>query len=189
MGVRTRQLRTAAVLAPCARRNKGAANDAAKRRALLRRADANGHQRRIRGTRYRAAGRAPFAEELRLITRRPAIGGDQDFVVLALHRASRNTVRTDHPDARAGRTRWTFFALWTRGSRRPGRAPPHLHRLWVPEVRADPDRLAGLYHRRSSEQRHCQRQMRHAHRCILPRKTAAISRLEDQTRQLGARTD
>src|SRR5206468_12928539 len=77
---------------------------------------------RIRGTRYRAAGRAPFAEELRLIARRPAIGCDQNFVVLALHRASRNAVRTNDPDARARRTRWTFFALWTWGSRRLGRA-------------------------------------------------------------------
>ena len=150
MGVRARQLRTAAVLAPCARRNKGAANDAAKRRTLLRRADANGHQRRIRGTRYRAAGRASFTEKLRLIARRSAIGRDQDFIVLALYRASRNAVRTDHPDARAGRTRWTFFALWTRGVPAARAGPPHLHRLWDPGARADLDRLAGPYHRRLS---------------------------------------
>ena len=72
---------------------------------LLRRSDANRDQRsvgrRTRGT----AGRPSFAEELRLISGRAAIGRHQDFVVLALHRATRHAIRFDHPDAWAGRTR------------------------------------------------------------------------------------
>jgi len=46
---------------------------------LLRRADANCDQRRIQSTWHRAAGSASFAEKLRLIARRAAVSGNQDF--------------------------------------------------------------------------------------------------------------
>src|SRR6516162_5121569 len=75
------------------------------------RGSANHDQRRIRTAWHWTAGSASFAEELRLIARGAAIGGDQDFVVLALHRAPRSAIRSDHSDARAGRACRTFFTL------------------------------------------------------------------------------
>jgi len=110
MGVRARQFRTVAVDLPQKPLDAEQVQGSAR---LLWRADANRNQRRIRSTWHRATGRASFAEELRLIARRAAVSGDQDFIVLALHRAPRNAVRSDHPDARTGRTGRPFITLRT----------------------------------------------------------------------------
>jgi hypothetical protein len=107
MGVRARQFRTMAVIY-C--KNRSAPNKLAAAPPIVAR------RRNPRPTAYskrwhRAAGSAAFAEELRLIARRAAVSGDQDFIVLALHRAPWNAVRSDHSDARAGRTWRPFFTL------------------------------------------------------------------------------
>src|ERR1700733_12778 len=86
------------------------------KRPLLWGAYTNRHQRGVGWARRGTAGSASFTQELRLVSGRPAIGRDQDFVVLALNRASRDAVRLDHPHARA---RWTLLAL---RSLRTGRA-------------------------------------------------------------------
>src|SRR5262249_20686148 len=75
----------------------------------------------LEAPRDRAAGSASLTQELRLIARGPAIGGKQDFIVLALHRAARNAIRSDDTDAWARRTRPAFLTLRTRRSGRPGR--------------------------------------------------------------------
>jgi len=118
MGVRARQFRTMAVGLPqkIARRRTSL-----RQRRLLWRGDTNRDQRRIRSTWHRAAGSAAFAEELRLIARRATVSGDEDFIVLALHRAPRHAVRSDHPDARAGWTWRPFFTLRAWRTRRPCR--------------------------------------------------------------------
>ena len=94
-------------------------------RRLLRRTDANRNQRRIGRARIGAAGSPSFAQELRLIAGRSAIGRYQNFVVLALHRAPGYAIRLDDPHARAwrprralrscgtGRARRTFRSRWT----------------------------------------------------------------------------
>jgi hypothetical protein len=149
---------------------------------LLWRANANRDQGRIRSIRHRPAGSAAFAQELRLIARRATISGDQDLVVLALDRAPRDTVRSDHPDARTGRTRRPFFTLrpWrtrrSRGTNRTCIAVGTLRSGWaLIALRA----LAASG--QASEQRQCQRQcgrqVRHAHRQFLPEKAAPISLL------------
>ena len=115
--------------APCRSIYRKNRSTPSKRRAarLLRRANANRDQWRIRRTWHRTAGSASFAEELRLIARCPAVSGDQDFIVLAFHRAPRNAVRSYHSDAWAGRTWRPFFTLQTWRTRRPppGRSDPH----------------------------------------------------------------
>jgi hypothetical protein len=118
MGVRARQFRTIALHLP---QKPRAANKLRESAHLLRRADANRDQRRIRSTWHRAAGSASIAEKLCLIARRAAVSGDQNFIVLALHRTPRNAVRSDHSDAWAGRTWRPFFTLrpWRAG--RPSR--------------------------------------------------------------------
>ena len=60
-------------------------------RDLLRRRDANRDQRRVGRAGRGAAGSASFGQELRRISGRPAIGRDQNFVVLALRPCSRST--------------------------------------------------------------------------------------------------
>lgn len=137
-------------------------------RSLLRRADANRDQRCIRGAGHRPARRTSFTEELRLIARRAAIGGNQDLVVLTLYRAPGNAVRPDNSDTRTGRTGWAFFALWPGRTRRTGRADRTgiaLGTGW--------SGWAGIALRtfatagQADEQCHCERQMRNAHGHIL----------------------
>jgi len=138
---------------------------------LLRRADANRDQWRIRGARHRAAGSASLTEELRLIARRPAIGGDQDLIVLALYRALRNAVRSDDPDTRTRRPGWSFFTLRTWRARRTCRtdraciAFGTLRSGWT-GIALRTLAAAG----QTGKQCNCQSQMRHAHRHSLPRK-------------------
>ena len=79
---------------------------------LLWRRNANRDQRRIGRTCVRAAGRPAFAEHLRRVPGRPAIGRNQNLVILALHRAAGRAVRLHHPDARTGRPRRTLRARW-----------------------------------------------------------------------------
>jgi hypothetical protein len=113
-----------------------------------------------------------------LIARRPAIGGNQDLVVLTLHRTPGDAVRPDDPDARAGRARRPFFALRTRGPRRPRRtdrtsiAFGTLRSRWAWIALRAP--AAGG---QADEQRHRQCQMRHAHRHNSPRESRPTSPL------------
>lgn len=153
---------------------------------LLRRADANRDQRRIRSAWHRAAGRASLAEKLCLIARRAAVSGDQDFIVLALHRTPRNAVRSDHPDTWAGRTWRAFFTLraWRAGRpRRTGRTCIALGALRSGWALFALRTLAAASQagEQRQRQRHCQRQgrrhLRHAHRHILPEKAAPVSPL------------
>src|SRR5262249_44721641 len=85
------------------------ADECAGKGRLRWRAHANSDERRVGSTRDRAAGSASLTQELRLIARGPAIGGKQDFIVLALHRAARNAIRSDDTDAWARRTRPAFL--------------------------------------------------------------------------------
>jgi len=153
---------------------------------LLRRAGANRDQRRIRSTWHRAAGSASFAEKLRLIARSAAIGGDQDFIILALHRAPRNTVRSDHPDAWAGRTWRPFFTLRTWRTRRPRRA--NRTRIALRALRPGWACIAlrALDARSQAGEQHRSRATRAWSYCP-HRKPPRYRRLEDQTRQFGAR--
>jgi hypothetical protein len=197
MGVRARQLR--AVTSQIAARPERRRDDltwslaTASRRTpnalLLRRSNTNGDQGSVRSARNGAARGASFAEELRLIASCSTIGRDQDFIVLALHRASRDTVGPNCPDARAGRTEWTSFTLRTRrpwGSGRTDRTgiplgPRRAGRTYV-ALRA---LAAGG---QTGKQGHCQHQMRSTHCHILRERVPAPS-LEDQTQQLDARTN
>jgi len=88
---------------------------------LLWRCNANRDQRRVGRTCVRAAGRTAFAEHLRGIPRRSAIGRDQNFVILALHGAAGGAVRLHHADARTGRANGALRAGrtgWARGTHR-----------------------------------------------------------------------
>src|SRR5262249_49444690 len=82
------------------------ADECAGKGRLRWRAHANSDERRVGSTRDRAAGSASLTQELRLIARGPAIGGKQDFIVLALHRAaatqSDRMTRTLGPGGPAG---------------------------------------------------------------------------------------
>jgi hypothetical protein len=88
---------------------------------LFGRADANGHQRGVRSRPRGTARGAPFAEELRLIAGRPAIGRHQHFIILALHGAARHAVRFDDPDAWRGRTSLALRTGWAGRPSRPCR--------------------------------------------------------------------
>jgi hypothetical protein len=196
MGVRARQLRAVtSQIAACLERRRddltfslATASRRTSDAPLLRRGDTNGDQGGIRSTRNGAAGGTSFAEELRLIASRSTIGRDQDFIVLALHRASRDTVGPNGPDAWAGRTEWTSFTLRTRRPRGAGRTdrtgiplgPRRAGRTCI-ALRA---LAAGG---QTGKQGHCQHQMRSAH-CHILRARATAPLLEDQTRQLDART-
>src|SRR5215469_5872107 len=157
------------------------------------RGSANRDQRRIRTAWHWTAGSASFAEELRLIARRAAIGGDQDFVVLALHRAPRNAIRSDHSDARTGRTFRTFFTLRPRRTGRPRWTDRTGIALGAPGVQVGPDRPADPCRRRLGRRATPMSAPQSA-----PLATRALSysphrepprhrRVEDQTRQFGAR--
>ena len=79
-----------------------------------RRLDANCDQRRVCRVRLGAAGDLPLGEKGRWISRRPAIGGNENFVAATRSRAaSGQAVHADDANARTGRPR---FAL------RPGRS-------------------------------------------------------------------
>ncbi len=86
-----------------------------------RRLHANRYQRSVRGIGLDAARGLPFTDERRLIACRPAIGGGEDFVAAAAHRAfaAGEAVSAHHPDGRAGRA---LLALWSRGAGLTGRA-------------------------------------------------------------------
>jgi len=163
MGVRARQFRTVASIY----------RETAPSR-LLRRANTNCNQRRIRSAWNRAAGSASFAEELCLIARRAAVSGDHDFIVLALHRAPRNAVQSDHPDAWAGRIWRPFFTLRAGRTRRPRRTDRTRIALGALRPGWTCIALRALTAGSQADEQHqCQRQgqrhVRHAHGHILPR--------------------
>src|SRR5262249_49629556 len=165
------------------------ADECAGKGRLRWRAHANSDERRVGSTRDRAAGSASLTQELRLIARGPAIGGKQDFIVLALHRAARNAIRSDDTDAWARRTRRAFLTLRTRRSGRPGRTDRTSVAFWARRTSRALfalRTLAAAGDAGEQSQRH--HQMRHTHCHILPEKCRAPIQLEDQTRQLGART-
>jgi len=140
---------------------------------LFRRSDANRDQRSIGRRPHGTTGRASFAQELRLISGRPAIGRHQDFIVLALHRAARHAVRFDDPDARARRTRLALRPSragrsgGTRRARRTGVAFRALRtrRAWIAlRTLAATGQQTG----HGQQQRHRNCQMRCTHFQILP---------------------
>ncbi len=110
------------------------------RTSSLRRHDANRDRRRIGGIGLDAAGDLAFANECRLISRRPAIGAHQYFVAAARRRApAAQAVHPNDPHTPAGRT---LLALRSRRTGRTRGAGITLRPKRPPQVPDRPSRPA-----------------------------------------------
>jgi hypothetical protein len=164
---------------------------------LLWRCNANRDQRRVGRTGIRAAGSSTFTEYLRRVSGRPAIGRDQNLVILALHGAAGRAVRLHHPDARTGRPRRTLRARWagrTGWAGRPHRADIALWPLGArgTGVTLRPFATTGQTHNDPRQQYARECQMRCTHFQVLPKSLEKDCRLhapvtEDQTAHFHAR--
>jgi hypothetical protein len=131
---------------------------------LLGRGDADRDQRSVGRTGVGTAGRPFFAEELRRVAGRPAIGRDQDFVVLALHRTTREAIRFNDPNGRAWRTLLALRASRTGRTRRARGTNRTLIAFGALRSRRTCIPLRTLAAtRQSRQQRHCECQMRCTH--------------------------
>ena len=158
-------------------------------RSLLRRADANRDERGIRSACLGTAGSASLTEELRLITSWPAIGGNEDLVVLTLNRAARHAVGFDDPYAWARRTLRSLFTLrtgWTGRSCWSDRTGIALGTLRPSGACIALRTFAATG--QSGQQRQCECQTRCTHFQILPRDVAPATRIR-RSNSVAARKD